>query len=359
MTAPSASILLFVGTMTRETAGHFAGACGEGIVAFAFDPNRGTLQRRSVYRGICSPSYLACAALQGRLFAVECTFDAPGRLCSFAFDEAGSLSLVDARPANGRAACHVCLHPRGQLLYTASYMGACIDTFRARDGILGPPVTQTYRGSGPHASRQEAAHAHQVALDREGRRLYVCDLGSDRVWIHELDAGSPSGAVGHAKMPDGSGPRHLVFHPALPLAYVVNELTGRLITCACDPTCGDLRALHDSSGLPAHWRGTPSAAAVCIHPSRKALFVSQRNHHSVTVYQLNSEGIPQISEHLPSGGCEPRDLAIDPGGRWMIVANQNSHNLAIFELDPVTGLPSGRAAGSETVNSPACIVFAG
>ena len=48
------------------------------------------------------------------------------------------------------------------------------------------------------ADRQEQAHAHQVLLDPFQNKLaLVCDLGTDMVYVYELDArrGSLSGSL--------------------------------------------------------------------------------------------------------------------------------------------------------------------
>ncbi len=56
------------------------------------------------------------------------------------------------------------------------------------------------------------------------------------------------------------------------------------------------------------------------------------------------------------GGEVPRDIALDPSERWMLVANQDSNGIAIIERD----LPSGRLGNKATVIDlikPQCLVF--
>src|SRR5690349_14558542 len=101
MTRPSLDALLIVGTMTSESAKYFPGASGDGIITFSLDQQTGLLSRLSEFRDIRSPSYFAYVAAERRLFAVECTFDIPGRLFSFECDSAGRLSLTDSSPTNG------------------------------------------------------------------------------------------------------------------------------------------------------------------------------------------------------------------------------------------------------------------
>jgi 6-phosphogluconolactonase len=58
--------------------------------------------------------------------------------------------------------------------------------------------------------------------------------------------------------------------------------------------------------------------------------------------------------HQGSLGAKPRDFCIDPTGKFLVVANQDSDNLVIFKRDPETGAltPTGR---SVEVGSPVCV----
>jgi 6-phosphogluconolactonase len=149
-----------------------------------------------------------------------------------------------------------------------------------------------------------------------------------------------------------------VFHPTFPVAYVVCELSGNVLTYAVDSATGDLRLVSDMPALPTSWNGVPAASAIRVHPSGKALYVSQRNHHSLTVFGIGDGGALALVQYLPCGGMEPRDFDFDPSGRWLIVGNQNSDNLATFEVNPHDGQSIGGARRSTPVATPACVVFA-
>jgi 6-phosphogluconolactonase (cycloisomerase 2 family) len=67
------------------------------------------------------------------------------------------------------------------------------------------------KGSAPNNERQDKPHAHHVIEDSQGR-IYVCDLGSDRVWVVERD-GEELKVKGWLQAPEGSGPRHAALSP--------------------------------------------------------------------------------------------------------------------------------------------------
>ncbi len=357
MTASNHTTLVSVGTITAEASGHFTGAHGNGIITLALDPQTGRIEHRHEYRDALSPTFLACIPGERQLFATECNLVSSGRLMAFEYDATGKLSLTDSQPTHGMAGCHLCMLPGNSGICHASYIDACIDAFALKNGkMITPGRYYSYQGSGPNAGRQEAAHAHHVAVDPSGKWLYVCDLGSDCIWIHDLKDGLPALSPRSIKAPAGYGPRHMVFHPSLPLTYVVCELSGRVLLYAWDKTSGVLKLIHDVSGLPEGWNGLPAASAIIIHRSAGALYVSQRNHHSLAVYRLGSDGVPSLAQHLPCGVLEPRDCAFDPSGRWLIVANQNSNNLAVFEIDPTSGMPTGKSPHNCDVATPASVL---
>jgi 6-phosphogluconolactonase len=59
----------------------------------------------------------------------------------------------------------------------------------------------------------------------------------------------------------------------------------------------------------------------------------------------------------PTGGRSPRHFAIDPSGRWLLAANQDSGSIGVFRLDQVTGrlAPVGKPL---VISKPVCVLFA-
>jgi 6-phosphogluconolactonase len=92
----------------------------------------------------------------------------------------------------------------------------------------------------------------QVVLDPSGRFVYVPCLGSDWVRAYTLEDSTGrlaalnrpgSGGGGNiVVLPPGSGPRHLVLHPTLPVAYVINELQNTVARLDWDRGSGVLTA---------------------------------------------------------------------------------------------------------------------
>jgi 6-phosphogluconolactonase len=62
-------------------------------------------------------------------------------------------------------------------------------------------------------------------------------------------------------------------------------------------------------------------------------------------------------QHQPTGGEWPRNFAIDPSGRFLLVANQNTDNVVVFSIDPETGMLEPADRDLE-IPAPVCLRFA-
>jgi len=61
-------------------------------------------------------------------------------------------------------------------------------------------------------------------------------------------------------------------------------------------------------------------------------------------------------ERTGTGGKTPRNFTLDPTERWMLVADQNSNNLAVFARNPSTGKLAKEAKKADCP-TPMCILF--
>jgi 6-phosphogluconolactonase len=61
-------------------------------------------------------------------------------------------------------------------------------------------------------------------------------------------------------------------------------------------------------------------------------------------------------ERTGTGGKTPRNFTLDTTERWMLVADQNSNNLAIFARDPGTGKLANEG-NKVDCPTPMCILF--
>jgi 6-phosphogluconolactonase len=119
---------------------------------------------------------------------------------------------------------------------------------------------------------------------------------------------------------------------------------------------GHLSPFQHISSHPDGYAGTIGSADIHVAPGGKFLYASNRGDaNSLAIYAIDTAtGRLNLKGFQPTGGKTPRNFMIDPTGRWLLVANQNSNNILIFRIDPKTGLL--KATGKPiTIPSPVCL----
>jgi 6-phosphogluconolactonase len=357
----------WMGTYTANQGGGTGSTGSSGIYGFQWDTGSGSLHGLHAAGTAINPSFLTLHPNGRFLYAVSEGGNGADtdRIDAFAIGAeaaGGQLSPLGSVSSMGKSPCHLVVDATGRWLFAANYQSGTIAVFPIQpDGRLGEAKqTIQQRGSGPVADRQTSAHAHEVVLSPDGRFLLAPDLGSDRIFVYRFDAASgtlspnePAAAV----IPPGYGPRHLVFSHDSPLVYVVTELADRILTMRWDAQAGVLSKLAETSALPADFTGQRSGAEIALHPNGKFLYSSNRgDSNTIAIFRLGSDGVPVAAGRVSSGGKTPRYFGIDPSGHYLIAANQDSSNVAIFRIDPDTG--ALRQQASLAVPAPVDFVFA-
>ncbi len=291
-----------------------------------------------------------------------------GSVCAFAVDrETGELEFLSERSSRGGTPCHLAVDSTGRCVIVANFRGAgdvgsvAVLPVEEDGRVRAASGRRQHEGSSVHPERQLCSHCHSVTIDPANQRVYVADLGTDRVMIYRLDP-----AAGRLKPNDipfvavepGSGPRHFDFHPHAPYAYLINEIANTVIAFAWDRETGALEKLQTISTLPAGFEGGSACADIHVAPSGRFLYGSNRGHDSIAVFRIDADtGRLTPCGHEPGGGESPRCFAIAPDGKTLIVANRATGNLTIFRIDPEEG--TLRSLGhSMQVPAPVWVGFA-
>lgn len=347
--------LAFVGTYTNTSSA--------GIYVYRHDPATDQLSLLSTASGLGSPSFLALHPVLPVLYATNELNDhlgaRQGAVSAWHLAPAtGALAAGDTQPTNGTHPCHLSVDRSGRFLFSASYSSGSIAMYPlGATGDIGPRCDFVqFSGHGPDTDRQEGPHAHQVMLDPANRFLYVCDLGTDmiRIFALDLDQGRLR-AHGVLRVAPGAGPRHLKFHPNGRHAYVINELGSTVTAFETNPVSG-MREIQMLSTLPAGYAETNYCADLHISPDGRFLYGSNRGHNSIAMFSIDAQ-----NGHLTAlgqqrcGGNWPRNFAITPSGARLIVANQESDNLAVFARAADGSLKPTRV--NYAVPRPTCLLF--
>jgi 6-phosphogluconolactonase len=346
--------MLYVGTYSARGS--------EGIYALDFDARTGAVSNQRHVAGLRNPSFLALHPREPWLYAVS-EAEGQGAVAAIALPMGpGPGAILNQESTRGVGPCHVAVDPTGHWVASANYVSGsvCLHAIQA-DGTLAPPAdVAQHTGSGPNSRRQEGPHAHSVTFDPSGTFIIAADLGIDRMLVYLLDRDRgklvPHDPAGLSVKP-GAGPRHFAFHPTGEFAYVINELDNTVVACAWDAVPGKLSALQTLSTLPPDFAETSYCADIHVHPNGRYLYGTNRGHDSLAVFAIDPRtGVLEAMGHVSTGGRNPRNFTITADGEWLLAANQDTDNIVVFRVreDGATLEPVGDHL---SIPAPVCLVF--
>jgi 6-phosphogluconolactonase (cycloisomerase 2 family) len=337
-------------------------ARGEGIGVYAINPATSAWTRVQLLGGLVNPGFFAFNRDHSILYVAHGDTSEVSALRINPGD--GQLTHINTANTGGKNPAHLVVDPTGRCLIVANHYSSTLAVFPLRDDGSIAPYTDlvTMQGTpGPHAKEQVYARPHQIRFDPSGRFAVVPDKGLDRVFVFRLDSAAgkllPSESPSVASR-ETSGPRHVDFHPTLPLAYVVNELDSTVTTYRFDGQRGALTATQILSSLPATFTGNSRAAEIEVSRSGRFVYASNRGHDSIVAYHIDgSTGQLSVAGWFATGGKTPRFFALDPTGTALYAANEDSDTIVQYAVNNVTGslTPTGQVIQT---GSPVCIVFA-
>ncbi len=344
--------------------GTYTSGKSEGIYVYDFNTETGDSKKRSSLQ-TPNPSYLAVSPDQKIVYAVSETDEAKregtgGAVSAFSFNPLnGSLSLINQQFSQGRNPCYVSVDKTGKWVFAANYSSGSAVLFPVRSdgGLENAKQVLQDNGAGPNKDRQEAPHLHSTILSPDDKFLFTPDLGIDKVMIYRFD--KKSGTLNPAAIPfaastPGSGPRHFDFHPNNKFAYLIEEMSGTV--AAFKYKKGKLTPIQRTSTLPTDFKGVIGSADIHVSPDGKFLYASNRGEsNTIAIFSIDSNtGKLTAIGHQSTMGKTPRNFNFDPGGNFLLVANQNTDNIVIFKIDRKTGLLTDTGKRIKVPN-PVCI----
>jgi 6-phosphogluconolactonase len=337
----------FIGTYTDGPLGR-----AKGIYSFTLNEN-GAVENLALVAECANPAYLTLSPSKKRLYVVN---EGPEGAVSAYNLEAEKPRLLNQKPSNGASPCHIVLNNAATHAFVANYMSGTLCALPLEpDGSLGEPAQVIQlTGSGPNKERQEASHAHFCMLDQSNSHVFACDLGADRLMAYRLSPDQALEPLPPYSARPGAGPRHGVFHPDGDMAYIGYELDSTVDALRYDGQ-GGFERLQSLSTLPPAFQRPSWVAAIKLSPDARHLYVSNRGHDSIAVYELNASKTLALVDILSSGGKNPRDFAIDPSGNFLLACHQDSDNLVVFRIDRATGLFT--KVGEYSMPSGVCVLM--
>ncbi|MDO5581705.1 MAG: lactonase family protein [Planctomycetia bacterium] len=287
----------------------------------------------------------------------------------------GNLNYINYQQTGGKGVCHLSIDKEGKFLVAANYSSGDFTLFRINpDGSIGEKTGFVHKeGGGPDKRRQDSAkgHAAYIVKHQGKTRVFMVDLGSDKVYVQLLDEKSgkimDDPEIPVLVCPPASGPRHLTWAPDQNgdlAVFVLNELDSTLTVFGLHfgdqnskgkaTTYGtwstipdDLRkkltdevALVDSKN---YFFGSKTAEIELLYKEKPILYASNRGHNSIAVFDvdsfLNGSKKPEakLTQLQTTFGTFPRFFTSDPTGQYLIVANKRTGTIYTFSIDQKNG----------------------
>lgn len=346
---------MLVGTYTSNEG-------SKGIYVYKFDTDTGESDSISMVE-VANPSYLVISPNEKFVYSVGQNKEEGSFAHSFSFDkENGELELLNSQHTQGSSPAYIALDAKGNNVITANYGGGSISQFNVNaDGTLSPlSKLFTFEGHGLDSTgRQDKPHLHSVRYSPDGLFLFAADLGTDRIYryksIHSVFEGQPALLETDTVVfdtPAGTGPRHFDFHPNGLYFYIIGELSGDVIVY--DYNMGDLVQKQIIASDTVAARGS---ADIHVSPNGRFLYSSNRlKNDGIAIFSIDSQdgtltkvGYQQTAKH-------PRNFAITPNGKYLLVAGRDDNVIQVFAIDKQTGMLRDTHQNI-SIDKPVCIKF--
>jgi 6-phosphogluconolactonase (cycloisomerase 2 family) len=346
------------------------------------DSQTGELKLWGETGGYLNPAYMDSVAEHNIVYTVTETILANGEIIGFELEkDTGKMKEVCRQSAEGRSTCYITIHRSRSHLLLTNYWDSLLGVFPiATNGHVQPMVSKfaplegvAARTRADHlAHRQSEPHHHCLEFDpAHGRIAYVPDLGKD--CVHQFVYGpKEEGGVPVLQLAGSmktsmnetvrAGPRYICFHPTLPVAYIINELSSTVAVFEFDADAaaklqpGDqtptLKLVQESSTIPSDFTERNTCGRVAVDKTGKFVISSNRGHDSVSVHSIDqTNGTLTLVGIYSTQGKTPRHFNFDPSNQFVLVANQDTNNVVVFRMNQETGVlvPTGHQV---SVNSP-------
>ncbi len=336
------------------------GTISDGIYYYQFNAN-GSAELISK-TAAADPSFLALALNKPNIYAVNELGNGKGAVSAYQFDKvSGNFQLLNTVLSGGDHPCHISIDSKNRFVFVSNYSGGNFSVMKIEaDGSLSNAIqTIQHTGSSVNKSRQDKPHVHSAFISPDEKYLLVQDLGTDQISVYGLNLNNTRPVsqkpISVFNCNPGDGPRHISFHPTKPIVYAVQELTGTVTVL--NFTKGVLKKLQQVNMFVKGDEKKSGAADIHVSPDGKFLYASNRaEFNDLAIFKIGQNGWLQWVGSEPTLGLAPRNFAIDPSGKFLLAANQNSNEVVVFKRNIQTGklIDTGKRIA---VSKPVCLKF--
>ena len=349
------NLMMYIGTYTEESNSN-------GIYTYHFNQENGTFELLSSATA-ANPSFVTLSPDGKHLYAVSEYND--GRQGAYSFDVSEDKVQLsnpvfhptppkDALPRAGADPCHIITD--GNYVITANYTGGDISVSPL--DTEGKLKAETQHIAFVGKTPKRVAHIHCIIPTPDKKYILATDLGNDRVYRFRYNKKARKNSevltaqrVAY-EMSDGQGPRHLTFSKDGRFAYLIGELGGECVVLGYHK--GKLKEVQR---LMADEGGGRGSADIHISPDGRFLYTSHRlKKDGIAIFAIDPEKGTLTKVGYQLTGIHPRNFAITPNGKFLLVACRDDNKIQVFRRDEATGELTDTSFNI-SVDKPTCIVF--
>lgn len=313
--------------------------------------------------------------------SAEC-IKSDGTVSTLKVAEDGTLTNISTHGAGGKSTCYLTLMPGGKHLLAVNYWDAKLALLPLdAEGVITGEPTQVIMQPGAEycektnpdrvehwAHRQRWPHTHCCVTEPYSKEFhFVTDLGTDSLLAYRyVEAKGEVVLAAKFKLRPQHGPRHIIFHPTLKMAYIVNELISSVSVLSIgdlsklegdevfEQATTDKDALIEDVGLISTlpegianegtwheggvWKADSHCSEIRIDTTGRFVYIGNRGHDSIAVFAVDqATGKLERTACCPSGGEFPRNFNFSACGQFMVVGNQRSNSVCVFAINQGDG----------------------
>ena len=317
--------------------GTYTDGDSKGLYSYNFNQQTGKATPLSEVE-ISNPSYLTISKNGDFIYSVSENEGDEATANAFSFHKkSGKMKLINRQKTQGAHPCYITTD--GKNVVVANYTGGSFTTFEIeKDGSLSPATSfNNFKEShiGPDTIRQSSSHIHCAVFAPDGKHLFVTDLGTDRLYRYEIkNKRIATEKPSYTTIAAGSGPRHFTFAPNGIHAYLINELSGTVVSYLYQQDM-----LEPLQTLQADTVGGHGSADIHVSPDGKYLYASNRlQSDGIAIFRINPASGKLTKAGYQLTGIHPRNFIITPNGKFLLVACRDSNVIQVYLRDSKTGL---------------------
>jgi 6-phosphogluconolactonase len=303
-----------------------------GIHLFDVDVEEGTLTERKVVP-VNNSSWI-CRSVNGRYLYST----ADEGVAVFQVKEDGDLELINKTGIDGMRGCYVSVDKEGKYLFVAGYHDGKVTLVETHpDGSLGEVKDGVFhKGLGSVAERNFRPHVSCVKMTPDNKYLCAVDNGIDQVKIYSVE-NDKLRLADIIRCERESGPRSIRFSKDGKYAYILFELDNKVEVYSYkdngdDPEFEKLQSVSTTSDNVDQLHD--AASGLTSTPDGRYVFTSTAGDDTVAMYEVDPEtGLLTKQFALPISGAYPKDIAMFPDGKHIACVNHESGTITTFAID--------------------------